>query len=77
MYEADSAVAAADGDFVAIADFTHNLPIGVEQLLIADPLMWTVQAPQRPVPHPNFVPVSCSESRRYQSRGISGSPSNW
>jgi hypothetical protein len=27
------------------------------------------------MPHPNFVPVSASSSRKYQSSGIDGSPS--
>src|SRR5271165_2630596 len=35
-----------------------------------------VQAPQAAIPQPNFVPVSPSTSRRYQSTGIDGSPSN-
>jgi hypothetical protein len=32
-------------------------------------------APQRAIPQPNFVPVSCSVSRTYHKRGILGSPS--
>lgn len=47
----------------------------VTQLRWASPLMWTVQAPQRPTPQPNFQPVSWSSSRTYQRSGISGSPS--
>ena len=43
---------------------------------MAWPSTWTVQAPQKPPPHPNFVPVRPSSSRRYQSKGMSGSPSN-
>src|SRR5580658_6335032 len=35
-----------------------------------------VQAPHAATPQPNFVPVSPSTSRRYQSIGIDGSPSN-
>ena len=42
----------------------------------ACPSTCTVQAPQKPPPQPNFVPVRPSSSRRYQSRGMSGSPSN-
>src|SRR5579859_7881742 len=45
---------------------------GVEQERIGLPSACTVQAPQRPAPHPNFVPVSSSVSRRTQSRGVSG-----
>src|SRR5215216_3320540 len=44
---------------------------GVWQERTASPLMWTVQAPQRPAPHPNFVPVICSCSRMTQSSGVS------
>src|ERR1700744_6339424 len=38
----------------------------------ASPLTWTVQAPHRPAPHPNLVPVICNCSRMAQSSG--GSP---
>ena len=44
--------------------------------LTAWPSTCTVQAPHSPAPQPNRVPVSRRSSRRYQSRGISGSPSN-
>src|SRR3981189_2330363 len=37
----------------------------------ASPLRWTVQAPHRPAPHPNFVPVICNCSRMTQSSGVS------
>src|SRR5258705_1619070 len=37
----------------------------------ASPLTWTVQAPHRPAPHPNFVPVICNCSRMTQSSGVS------
>src|SRR5579864_3687377 len=50
--------------------------MGVRQLRVALPSMWTVQAPHKPMPHPNLVPVSSTKSRRYHSRGISASPSN-
>src|SRR5690349_16202862 len=42
----------------------------------ASPSTWTVQAPHKAIPQPNFVPVSPNSSRRYQSSGIDGSPSN-
>src|ERR1700693_1808289 len=42
---------------------------------IASPFLWTVHAPQRAIPQPNFVPVSPRTSRKYQSRGVLGSPS--
>src|ERR1700751_2461243 len=37
----------------------------------ASPLTWTVQAPPRPAPHPNLVPVICNCSRMAQSSGVS------
>src|SRR5205814_10274992 len=37
----------------------------------ASPLTWTVQAPHRPAPHPNLVPVICNCSRMTQSSGVS------
>src|SRR5688572_12027346 len=41
----------------------------------ADPLMWTVQAPQKPAPQPYFVPVNPTWSRITHSRGVLGSVS--
>src|ERR1700755_2218249 len=37
----------------------------------ASPLTWTVQAPHRPAPQPNLVPVICNCSRMTQSSGVS------
>src|SRR4051794_33296236 len=37
--------------------------------------MWTVQAPQRAMPQPNFVPVRPSSSRNTQRSGVSGETS--
>jgi hypothetical protein len=34
-----------------------------------------VHAPHNAMPQPNFVPVSSATSRKYQSSGMSGSPS--
>src|SRR5882762_4857927 len=48
---------------------------GETQERMALPSRCTVQAPQRAMPHPNFVPVSPKESRRTQSRGVEGSSS--
>src|SRR5215208_2838026 len=45
--------------------------IEVWQERTASPLTWTVQAPQRPAPQPNFVPVICNCSRITQSSGVS------
>jgi len=44
----------------------------VEHDRTAAPSTCTVQAPQNPAPHPNFVPVSSSVSRNTQSSGVSG-----
>src|SRR6266481_9559466 len=48
----------------------------VMQARVASPSIWTVQAPHNATPQPYFVPMSPSSSRRYQSSGIDGSPSN-
>src|SRR5882757_3242168 len=37
----------------------------------ASPLRWTVQAPHRPAPQPNFVPVICNCSRMTHNSGVS------
>src|ERR1700678_32947 len=47
----------------------------VTQLRIALPSTCTVQAPHKPIPQPNFAPVSSRRSRKYQRTGIAGSPS--
>src|SRR4051812_47256045 len=39
------------------------------------PSIWTMQAPHRPVPQPNLVPVSFSPSRSTHSRGVCGGAS--
>src|SRR5438067_11229698 len=41
----------------------------------ASPLTRTVQAPHRPAPQPNFVPVICNCSRMAHSSGVSGAAS--
>src|SRR6187401_3864831 len=53
-----------------------SVPIVSWQERTAWPSRWTVQAPQKPPPQPNLVPVRPASSRRYQSKGMSGSPSN-
>lgn len=45
---------------------------GIEHERTGDPSTWTVHAPQRPAPQPNFVPVSSSVSRNTHSSGVSG-----
>src|SRR5205807_6606817 len=49
-----------------------TLEIAVIQVRVASPLICTVQAPQSAMPHPNFVPVMFSVSRKTQSSGMSG-----
>src|SRR5262245_43903364 len=51
--------------------------ICVWQDLTALPSIWTVQAPQRPEPHPYLVPVSLRCSRTTQSSAVSGSASTF
>jgi hypothetical protein len=58
-----------------VTDFPETLEIGVVQERAASPLMCTVQAPHSAMPHPNFVPVKPSVSRKTQSKGMSGSTS--
>ncbi len=41
----------------------------------ATPSSWTVQAPHRPTPQPNLVPVFSSTSRSTHSKGVSASTS--
>src|SRR5678816_1375163 len=50
--------------------------IFVWQARTARPSTWTVHAPHEPTPQPYLVPVSARSSRRYQSSGMAGSPSN-
>ena len=40
------------------------------------PSIWTMQAPHRPVPQPNLVPVSLSSSRITHSSGVCGGASD-
>ena len=49
--------------------------IAVWQERIASPSRCTVQAPHRAMPHPNFVPVMPSTSRKTHNSGISGDAS--
>jgi hypothetical protein len=47
--------------------------IGTKQERTGWPSMCTVQAPQRPAPHPNFVPVKPRWSRSTHNSGVSPS----
>src|ERR1043165_270623 len=49
-------------------------PTWIWQERTAVPSTCTVQAPHSARPQPNLVPVMPTMSRRYQSRGVSGSP---
>src|SRR5215475_13117788 len=49
--------------------------MGVTHERIGDPLLCTVQAPQSDMPHPNFVPVRPSVSRKTQSSGMAAGTS--
>src|SRR4030095_3475203 len=49
-------------------------PTWIWQERTAVPSTCTVQAPHKARPQPNLVPVMPTMSRRYQSRGVSGSP---
>src|SRR5215831_19482833 len=61
---------------MVVTDLPFTSLICVWHDLVASPSRWIVQAPQAATPQPNFVPVSPRTSRRYQSTGIDGSPSN-
>jgi hypothetical protein len=52
--------------------FPATLETGVTQERVAAPSMCTVQAPHKAMPHPNFVPVIPSVSRKTHSSGILG-----
>src|SRR5580692_7315470 len=60
---------------MVVTDRPETSFTAVMQARAASPSIWTVQAPHSATPQPYFVPVSPSSSRRYQSRGIDGSPS--
>src|SRR5262249_20706037 len=49
---------------------------GVMQERVGCPLIWIVQAPHRPIPQPNFVPVMFNTSRSVHSSVMSGGTSS-
>src|SRR6204780_3350939 len=61
---------------MVVTDLPFASLIAVTQDRVASPSRWIVHAPHAATPQPNFVPVSPRTSRRYQSTGIVGSPSN-
>ena len=69
---------------IVVTDLPAAALTGVTQLRIAVPSRCTVQAPQRAMPQPNFVPFCFSSSRTTQSSGVSAGlsdvtdlPFNW
>src|ERR1700730_786149 len=60
---------------MVVTDRPETSFTAVIQATAASRSICTVQAPHSATPQPYFVPVSPSSSRRYQSRGIDGSPS--
>src|SRR4029077_3885816 len=60
---------------IVVTERPETSLIAVMQARVAAPSTWMVQAAHSAPPQPYFVPVSPSSSRRYQSRGIDGSPS--
>jgi hypothetical protein len=52
-----------------------TLSIGITQERTGFPSRWTVQAPHKALPHPNFVPVIPSTSRSTHNSGVSLSTS--
>ena len=57
---------------IVVTDFPATAETGVIHALIGWPSRWTVQAPQSPEPHPNFVPVSFGCSRSAHNNAVSG-----
>jgi hypothetical protein len=55
--------------------FPATVEIGVTHDRTGCPLMWTVQAPQSDIPHPNLVPVMPSVSRKTHNSGMAGTAS--
>ena len=51
------------------------LPTGIWHDRVATPSIFTVHAPQSPLPQPNLVPVMSKWSRSTQSNGVSSSAS--
>src|SRR5687767_11568338 len=60
---------------MVVTFFPATALTGVTHERIGSPSMCTVQAPHNAMPQPYLVPVSPSESRSTQSRGVSGSTS--
>src|SRR5262245_48196702 len=62
---------------MVVTDLPATSLMLVWQERIALPSMWTVQAPHKPEPQPNLVPVSLRCSRTTQSSGVLASTSTF
>src|SRR5579883_2893302 len=60
---------------IVVTVLPATLDIGVPHERVATPLIWTVHAPHNWRPHPNFVPVKPSVSRKTHNSGICGETS--
>src|SRR5436190_17664333 len=65
----------SDKPSMVVTDFPATSDTWVWQENARLPSMWTMQAPQRPAPQPNLVPVSLSPSRITHSNGVAGGAS--
>jgi hypothetical protein len=66
-----------DSPSIVVTFLPPMAEICVWQDRTALPSIWTVQAPQRPEPHPYLVPVSLRCSRTTQSSAVSGCASTF
>src|SRR5262245_24303036 len=60
----------AESPAMVVTFLPETLDTGVLQERRGCPSIWTVQAPQRPMPQPNLVPVRPRVSRRTHNNGI-------
>src|SRR5262249_12045550 len=66
----------ADRPSIVVICLPATCPTGVWHEKARLPSMCTMQAPHRPVPQPNLVPVSLSSSRITHSSGVAGGASD-
>src|SRR5262249_32048746 len=67
----------ADRPSIVVICLPATCPTGVWHEKARLPSMCTMQAPHRPVPQPNLVPVSLSSSRITHSRVVDGGSADW
>src|SRR3954463_7155839 len=60
---------------MVVTSLVPTLRTGVTHERAGTPLIWTVHAPHRAAPQPNFVPVRPRTSRNTQRTGVSPSTS--